>query len=137
MLTVNIQGFGKDTPTSRSYHVIRRGHAHISLSLSTLQNHSADAIKSGLKPVQAMCIQSRCDPIAVRTDLKRKYRRELYFVRTQQKHFGELNIGELHKLIFYTRMQIIISGLNMGDFIQKPPIAEVYPSPISFFTTLT
>ena len=53
-----------------SYLGKRRRHAHILLSLSTLQNHSADAIKSGLKPVQAMCIQSRSDVITVRTGLK-------------------------------------------------------------------
>ena len=69
MQTVNVQGFGKDMPTSRSYHVIGRGHAHILLSQSTLQNYSADAIKSELKPVQAVRIQSRSDPIAVRTGL--------------------------------------------------------------------
>ena len=68
-LTVNIQGFGKNMPTTHSYHVIRQEHAHILLSQSTLQNYSADAIKSGLKPVQAMRIQSRSDPITVRTGL--------------------------------------------------------------------
>ena len=69
MLTVNVQGFGKYTPTSRSYHVIRRGYAHSSLSQSTLQIRSANAIKSGLKLVQAVRIQSRSDPIAVQTSL--------------------------------------------------------------------
>ena len=51
MLTVNVRGLVKDTPTSCSYHVIRRGHPHISLSQPTLQSHSAEAVKSGLKPV--------------------------------------------------------------------------------------
>ena len=69
MLIVNIRGMGRDTPTFRFYHVIIRGLTHISLSQSTLQKHSADVIKTGLKPVPAMCIQSRSDPIAVRTGL--------------------------------------------------------------------
>ena len=69
MLRVNVRGFSKDTPTSCSYHVIIRGHAHSSLCQSTLQIYSADAIKSGLKPVPAMRIQSRSNPIAVRTGL--------------------------------------------------------------------
>ena len=69
LLIVNIRGFSKDTPPSRSYHVIIRGHAHILLSQFTLQIYSADAIKSGLKPVSAVRIQSRSDPIAVWTGL--------------------------------------------------------------------
>ena len=32
---VNVREIGKDTPTFLSYHVIIRGHAHISRSLST------------------------------------------------------------------------------------------------------
>ena len=69
MLTVNVGGVGKDTPTLRFYKVILLGHAHVLLSPSTLQNYSADKIKSGLKPVPAMHIQSRSDPITVRTGL--------------------------------------------------------------------
>ena len=56
-------------PTSCSYRMIRRGHAYILLSQSALQNYSADAIKSGLKLVQAMHIQSRSDPIVVQTGI--------------------------------------------------------------------
>ena len=65
MLTVNVRGFGMDAPTSCYYLAITRGCAHISLSQSTLENYRADAIESGLKPVQAMAfnldpIQSLC-----------------------------------------------------------------------------
>ena len=69
MLIVNIRGLGKDTPTSRFYHVIIRGLVHISLSQSTLHKRSADAIKTALKPVPAIHIQSRSDLITVRTGL--------------------------------------------------------------------
>ena len=43
ILIVKVRGIGKDTPTSRSYHVIIRGHAHILLFQSTLQIYSVDA----------------------------------------------------------------------------------------------
>ena len=69
MLIVKVRGFGKGTPTSHSYHVIIRGHAHNLLFQSILQIYSADAIKSGSEPVPVMRIQSKSDPIAVPTGL--------------------------------------------------------------------
>ena len=83
-ITVNVRGFGKDMPTSRSYHVIRRGYAHISLSQSTWENDSVDSIKTGLKPVQRCAfnlnpIESQCGQAlrlfsaAPRGDLKKHF----------------------------------------------------------------
>ena len=45
----------------------------------------------------------------------------------QQECSGELDVGNLHKVILYTCIQIFNGGLNIGDFIQKLLTAKVTP----------
>ena len=49
---------------------------------------------------------------------------------TYKECFGRLNIGGCHTHAYIYLCKNIIGGLNIGNFIQKSPIAKIYSSPI-------
>ena len=53
-------------------------------------------------------------------------------VRWCKIRFSRLNIGGYHTDAYIYLCKNIIGGLNIGDFIQKLPIAKIYSSPIFY-----
>ena len=56
---------------------------------------------------------------------KKKYWREYYLAKCIEKHFGEINIGDLGKM---QQNMTRVHYYCIGDF--NSPIAKVYSSPI-------